>query len=62
MRQVARLNVDPGDHKAVTQRLRSVPNLTHVLFLGRASGGSAADRDLAADLEAFRSGLGSRLG
>ena len=53
-RQVTRLNVDPGDHKAVTQKLRSVPNLTHVLFLGRASG-SAADRDLAADLEGFRS-------
>jgi len=53
-RQVTRLNMDPGDHKAVTQKLRSVPNLTHVLFLGRASG-SAADRDLAADLEGFRS-------
>ena len=52
--QVTRLNVDPGDHKAVTAKLRSVPNLTHVLFLGRASG-SSADRDLAADLEGFRS-------
>ena len=52
--QVIRLNVDPGDHKAVTQKLRSLPNVTHVLFLGRASG-SMADRDLAADLEGFRS-------
>ena len=52
--QVTRLNVDPGDHKAVTQKLRSLPDVTHVLYLGRSSG-SAADRDLAADLEGFRS-------
>ena len=52
--QVTRLNVDPGDHKAVTQKLRSLTDVTHVLYLGRASG-SAADRDLAADLEGFRS-------
>jgi hypothetical protein len=52
--QVTRLKVDPGDHKAVTQKLRSLPDVTHVLYLGRSSG-SAADRDLAADLEGFRS-------
>ena len=46
--------MDPGDHKAVIQKLRSLPDVTHVLYLGRTSG-SAADRDLAADLEGFRS-------